>query len=341
MLVFDTFTPCIDFGNITTNPCFNFLGTGIFTVEGDVQMDGDLDVDGDVLIDGHVGAGSSAIVSSNVGYGFTEITLVDLAAFAGNPVIDAVNVSNVSVRGAFFSCATNNGSNDQTLLCGATTNLTVGTTYSGTIATICGADYHVNLGFLSNITEAFGLKVSEIRKPVAGTLATAYGLYLGDVSSASTGWSIFSLGGDMAHAGNVRIGSLVAPTVALDVTGDAAVSGSSTLGDDAAVDLVTVNADLIGNGGRRKNTTRLTANTTLDNTHHEVFCDTDGGAITVTLPAGVDGRTYTIKNVGTSGNAVTLTPDGSDLLFGENSDYIILDRGDDEQITYETTEGWG
>jgi hypothetical protein len=55
----------------------------------------------------------------------------------------------------------------------------------------------------------------------------------------------------------------------------------------------------------------------------------------------VDGRTYTIKNVGTSGNTVTLSPDGTDLLFGENSDYIILDRGDDEQITYETTEGWG
>jgi hypothetical protein len=79
--------------------------------------------------------------------------------------------------------------------------------------------------------------------------------------------------------------------------------------------------------------------TVLDS-DHEIFCDTDGGAITVNLPAGVDGTKYIIHNVGTTGNVVTLTPDGSDLLFGENSNYTILDRGDDEQITYETTEGW-
>ena len=74
---------------------------------------------------------------------------------------------------------------------------------------------------------------------------------------------------------------------------------------------------------------------------HEIFCDTDTGAITVNLPAGINGTRYIIHNVGTSGNIVTLHPNGADLLFGLNEDYIILDRGDDEQVTYETTEGWG
>jgi hypothetical protein len=188
------------------------------------------------------------------------------------------------------------------------------------------------------------------REPAAFSVDPVLRIYSSDATEADDWIEIFHNqttgviqcgNGGLVSPCNVRIGSTVAPAVALDVTGDAAVSGSSTLGDNAAVDLVTVNADLIGAGGRRKDTTRITANTTLNNTHHEVFCDTDGGAFAVTLPAGVDGRTYTIKNVGTSGNTVTLSPDGTDLLFGENSDYIILDRGDDEQITYETTEGWG
>lgn len=104
---------------------------------------------------------------------------------------------------------------------------------------------------------------------------------------------------------------------------------------------VTIFGILVTESGRIVNTNRLTANTTLDETYHEVFCDTDGGAFTVTLPPGIDGTKYIIKNVGTSGNSLTVVPNGTDLLIGENSPYIILDRGDDEEITYQTTEGWG
>jgi hypothetical protein len=89
-------------------------------------------------------------------------------------------------------------------------------------------------------------------------------------------------------------------------------------------------------------TTRVTSGPYIPlRTDDDIFVDTDGGAITVNLPAGIDGKKYTIKNVGTAGNIVTLHPNGGDLLFGLNEDYIILDRGDDEQITFETTEGWG
>jgi hypothetical protein len=112
---------------------------------------------------------------------------------------------------------------------------------------------------------------------------------------------------------------------------------------DTAIKMLST-GELITLAGRIVKTIRIDSGdspyTVLDS-DHEIFCDTDGGAIIVNLLAGIDGRTHIIKNVGTSGNIVTLSPDGSDLLFGENSDYIILDRGDDEQITYETTEGWG
>ena len=92
------------------------------------------------------------------------------------------------------------------------------------------------------------------------------------------------------------------------------------------------------------NTTRITdaesPYTVLASDHH-IFCDTDGGDITVNLPVGIDGTNYIIYNTGSSGNILTMSPNGAELLLGLNEDYIILDRGDDEQITFETTEGWG
>lgn len=96
---------------------------------------------------------------------------------------------------------------------------------------------------------------------------------------------------------------------------------------------------LTSSGGRVVNTTRLTSNTTLDATHHNVFCNTDGGAFTVTLPAGVDGTYYRIVNTGSSSNAVTITPDGSETILGDNSS-ITLSDGDVVILIYETTEGW-
>jgi len=91
--------------------------------------------------------------------------------------------------------------------------------------------------------------------------------------------------------------------------------------------------------GRILNATRLTGNTTLDLTHHNIFCDTDGGSFTLTLPTGVAGTYYRIINSGTSANTVTITPDGSELLLGVNSSVIISD-GTVLIIVFEATEGW-
>ena len=92
-------------------------------------------------------------------------------------------------------------------------------------------------------------------------------------------------------------------------------------------------------GGRIVNTTRITSNTTLNNTHHNIFCDTDSGSFTVTLPAGVDGTYYRIINTGSSGNTITLTPNGSEKLLGINSSILLLD-GNILIIVFETTEHW-
>ena len=92
-------------------------------------------------------------------------------------------------------------------------------------------------------------------------------------------------------------------------------------------------------GGVINKIDRVDSDTTLDATHHVIFVDTDGSAITITLPAGVSGTQYRIVNVGTSGNDVTVTPDGGENLLGKNSSDVISD-GDVIIINYETTEGW-
>ena len=101
----------------------------------------------------------------------------------------------------------------------------------------------------------------------------------------------------------------------------------------------TPTAQLHTTKGRIVGTTRYTTTQTLDADDHHVFCDTDGGAFTVTLPAGVDGTVYKIINCGTSGNNLTVSPNGAELLIGANSSFTVAD-GETIDITFETTEGW-
>ena len=72
-----------------------------------------------------------------------------------------------------------------------------------------------------------------------------------------------------------------------------------------------------------------------------IFCDTDAGAITVLLPAGVDGTGYTVINTGSAGNDVTLTPNGTEQINagGAGVSQTITD-GNAAGITFETTENW-
>ena len=88
-------------------------------------------------------------------------------------------------------------------------------------------------------------------------------------------------------------------------------------------------------------TTRVDSNTLLDYSYYVVFVDTDGGAVTITLPAGVQNREFRITNVGNSENNVTITPDGTEQIFG-NGAGVSFTLYDSEGITinYDVTEGW-
>lgn len=100
----------------------------------------------------------------------------------------------------------------------------------------------------------------------------------------------------------------------------------------------TTNNKIISNGGRVDKITRKTAAYTLTASDHIVFVNTDSAAVTITLPAGIEGTHYIIKNTGSSGNAVTINPNGSETIVGATS-FTLLD-GEDLDIHFNATDYW-
>ena len=98
---------------------------------------------------------------------------------------------------------------------------------------------------------------------------------------------------------------------------------------------LTVNTTLT-TAGRIRNTTRITANYTNAVTDDVIFCDTDGGVITNTLPAGVEGQMFKVINVGT--NEVTIDGNGAETVFGDLTQ--TLSNGEILDLIYNATEGW-
>ena len=95
-----------------------------------------------------------------------------------------------------------------------------------------GSTVHTQIGFEANGTIVGGV--------------TNYGFFA-DISAGTGRWNFFANNtANNAFAGNVRIGSTAAPTVALDVTGNAAISGTLTIGANAtsAVQAGTVTGQL-------------------------------------------------------------------------------------------------
>ena len=94
--------------------------------------------------------------------------------------------------------------------------------------------------------------------------------------------------------------------------------------------------NLITLEGRIVNTTRVTTTYQILVTDHAVFCNTDGGAFTVTLPVGVEGQSLNITNCGT--NTLTLDGNGTETINGELTQELF--DSDSVHIVYNATEKW-
>ena len=72
-----------------------------------------------------------------------------------------------------------------------------------------------------------------------------------------------------------------------------------------------------------------------------LFCDTDGGDVTVNLLAGASSKRLKLVNVGTSGNDILVTPAGSEQVYagGAGVAFTMVDA-EVIEIDFDATEGW-
>jgi hypothetical protein len=108
------------------------------------------------------------------------------------------------------------------------------------------------------------------------------------------------------------------------------------------VDVDTGDVSFLGNvtiNGIILNNTLTDASYTVLPADDVIFVDTDGGDITIDLPDGVGGKKYKIINTGSSSNTAEINPNGSETLFGDNTNFDIYD-GENIDIHYNSTEGW-
>ena len=108
---------------------------------------------------------------------------------------------------------------------------------------------------------------------------------------------------------------------------------------DSLLNILTIGG-IVSSQGRRKNITRVTT-TPYDVLASDeiIMIDTDLIPIVANLPAGSEGQTHKIINCGTTGNNVTINPNGLELLNAINGPETLYDA-ESLDISYDTAEGW-
>lgn len=193
----------------------------------------------------------------------------------------------------------------------------------GTVGT--DTDYNVAIGYRSH----YNIQATSSRNTIIGSEAAYTGPLIDNIFIGY-------------RAGYYQTGSNVL-LVANERFADAATELTNSIlygvmAADPEDQTLRVNAKFETTQGRMVNTTRVTTTYTALVTDHEIFCDTDGGAFTITLPVGVDGQKFRIINCGSSGNDLTIDGNGAENVRGAATQ--IVSDSEIMIITYETTEQW-
>ncbi|MCP4937331.1 MAG: hypothetical protein GY927_24760 [bacterium] len=256
------------------------------------------------------------------------VAAVNLGAVITNPsVSNNTATSTVSGSGALSvsyitrGLETVSGDGSLSVLRMAKSDNTQGVTVSGDGALSVVA--HTGSG--SNVNAGNG-SVMVGRTTSSGILNVGAGAFGSVVVASVTG----STDASVTAANAMQLGVGTNATATSFQVGD--VSSSGVLLNGA-------NGTITSTGGRFKNTSRYTTTQTILATDDVVFANTDSAAWTATLPAGVEGQTFKIINSGSSGNTLTIEPDGSEDLLGMNSGFTLADR-ETLVITYNSNDGW-
>ena len=194
------------------------------------------------------GATVKATVANITGAGLYPGSFTTLAS-TGNTTLGDASTDTVRVNGYMGI----GGAANSTIAAYVTSAALTGSTQTGFYSTPTGTSSATSrvVGFNSQLktadvaftcSDVIGLYAQTGTKGAASTVTNWYGIQIADqtqgtnnygvnslVSSGTNKWNIYVSGtANNAFAGNVRIGSVTAPTVALDVTGAVKVSTTIT-----------------------------------------------------------------------------------------------------------------
>jgi hypothetical protein len=149
-------------------------------------------------------------------------------------------------------------------------------------------------------TNTIGLEVESVNVQTAGTATNSYGAIINAQTGATNNYAASFIGG------SVGIGTS-SPVSSSDISGSIGMA-----------------------------ITTVTANTTLDATHHTILADATSGNITITLPtaSGATRREYIIKKIDSSVNTVAfVTAEGTTTLAVQWNGKQIQSNGSNYYIT--------
>jgi hypothetical protein len=278
--------------------------------------------------------------------GAIRLQLTNQIRFGGNGASDYGNMINESLTPGALQFRSANLTNNQSFIMNLETVAntiefsTLGTTDTLALHTSF-AQFTVNgntsLGGSADVGTADGV---DFALDIDGQARIAAGsrLYFGG-SQGGTNDGTATIQRGTSSLGSMRFSSRNGTnneTLEIDLESTANEIGfNSTTGAVASFDML-----LKTTQGRKKTVTRQTvASYSLLTTDEEVFYNTDTQASIALLPAGTQGQHYRIVNTGSSGNSLTVTPNGTDHLLGANSNFTLAD-GEALVITYDTTDGW-
>jgi len=157
-----------------------------------------------------------------------------------------------------------------------------------------------------------------------------------DVDTATVSASGLITSGSL-NTGDVTANDLVINDMtANDLTVNDITGNDLFVNDINAVD-VTINGLTTTNGGIVRQTVRITEAYTVLSTDYTIYANTDSGDYPLYLPVGTEGAEYEVLVSGS--NTLTMTPNGTDKLFGENASFDAYDL-EGFTIKYNTIEGW-
>ncbi|MDQ3094107.1 MAG: right-handed parallel beta-helix repeat-containing protein, partial [bacterium] len=255
--------------------------------------------------------------------------------------LDNYNTGSTITNGYGVYNSINNSIGTTTLLTG--TYNKVEAYGAGSITTAVGTDNLITLTSTGTIANAYGTRIQAATDTGAGSITSLAGiavdeqavatnntnLLIGTTTIPAGQFSIYnSSTDDNVFAGNLRVGSTAAPTVALDVTGAAAISntlavtGLTTLNGGLTVetgDTFTFNGDAITDltgSGLIVSSNALT----VDNTSSTGFFRNGGNAFTAASTLGNTGS-YDLNFMTNNAARLTVEADG-DVAFDTNTLFV-------------------